>query len=92
MENKGKVLDGFLIVEKYDKIKKRNDSPFQQAVSNNNLGTVLESADEDFQPGNLVYFMNKYERVVMGGAEVYVMKRDNIFKVIPGAENAETKE
>lgn len=89
---KGKILDEYIVVQKYDKIKKQENSPFQSVVSNNNLGEVLESGDTDFAPGDVVYFLNKYERVNMDNTDVYVMKRENIFKVVSGAQDEQQAE
>jgi hypothetical protein len=86
MENKSTVLDEFILVVKYDRIDKRENSPFQQTVSNNNLGIVIESADESFNIGDRVYFLGQYERVIIDSADVLVMKKANIFKVIPNEE------
>lgn len=78
------LLNDYIIVEKYDDVQKHGVGGFIKPVVNNNLGVVLECSEKssELEKGCLVYFLNKYERAYFEGRDVYVMKIDNIFKVL----------
>jgi len=75
-------VNKFIIVERYHSAgKRRNDSPFISVSTSDNLGRVKFSNNETFSPGTVVYFGNKYERILMQGVEVLAMQEDNIVAI-----------
>lgn len=89
---KPQVLNDFIIVEEYNDVRS-TDNPFANQVDKTNLGRVIESGDEEFKVGELVYYLTSSNRTPMNlitGKKVYVMKSDNIVRKVD--LDAETQE
>jgi hypothetical protein len=90
-----KVINGLVLVEKYDKIRKsRDDSPFSTLATNDSLG-VVKALDpsvktDSLKPGVKVYYGNKYDRIFVGGVELYSMKLENVIAIAEDSSDEQT--
>lgn len=82
-----------LIVEIYDKIKKRSEgSPFSSVVSSQNLGVVRHSSNPDYPVGTRIYFrVSNSERLLMNGTEVLAIYTKDVIAKDLDSENDESK-
>lgn len=78
-----KPLNKYIIVEKNERARKRDDGNMFKTLPTNdgNLGVVKYSDDDSLQVGTVLYFANKHERFTLEGAEVYAMKADNVIAI-----------
>jgi len=82
------VQNSYIIVERYDKVDKT--TKFQSITINNNMGRIIESGDDDWKEGEIIYFLKDFERVMMDGKEVLVMKHENILKLVEGENDSDS--
>ena len=85
------VLNGLVLIEKYDKVRKdKGSNPFS-LETNDNLGIVRYAdpkSPEYLVPGTKVYFGNKHaDRLVVEGVEMYAMKPDNVVAILQETTN-----
>ena len=78
------LLNDYIIVERYNEAKSTSKGGFVRPTVNNNLGKVIECGTGlgPIEPGCLVYFLNEYQKAFFNNQEVFVMKKENIFKVL----------
>ena len=82
------MANGWIAVERHDKVaadKTRNlgENPFLQAMSvSNNFGKVVFSHNREQRVATLIYFGNSYEKIIMDGRELLIMKADNVFATV----------
>lgn len=83
MKTELKIMNGYVLLERYDKAKKKGDnSPFTSMLTSNNLGIVKYSGIVDITVGTQVYFAGQFESMVVDGFELLAMKQDNIIGVV----------
>ena len=90
------MIGGWLVVEQFDKTEKdkaRNlgENPFLNVLSiNSNFGKIVHIDGKPakcpksgiLQVGTQVYFGNAFEKIIMDGREVLVMKEENVFATV----------
>lgn len=86
--NKILPQNSYLLVEIFDKAKKKTDhTPFIDPTTSNNLGIVKYSSESEYPIDSQVYFGDKYTRIMVGGTELLAIKTEDIIAKVVSFPN-----
>ena len=87
-----KVLNNQILLEKFDKVRKTNNTPFADIVSNDNLGIVAYSGHPECSVGTKAYYGPDFEKLTIEGQEYFAMKFENLIAVVQEDNNVNGKQ